>query len=131
MGYSLEVKNKAINIIRDRKLSAERDAEIRQDKIFAELPNAREYERRIASCGIKAGRAVLGGGDVKLELEKLKNESLKLQAEYETLLNSKGYSVEDTEPKYFCDKCGDTGYVELDNKTVMCSCLKKAMIEAA
>ncbi len=131
MGYSIEVKNNAINKIRERKLSTEREADLRRDKIFSELKDAKEYERKIASCGIKAGRAVLSGGDVKHELEKLKDESLKLQAEYETLLNSKGYSIKDTEPKYFCEKCNDTGYIELKNKTVMCSCLKKAMVEFA
>lgn len=131
MGYSFDVRTKAKNIITERRLDAEREAELRRNEIFSEIPEAGEYEHKIASCAIKAGRTVLGGGDVKKELEKLKNESLKLQAEYETLLNSKGYSVKDTEPDYICKECGDTGYIEKDNRTVVCSCLKKAMVEAA
>lgn len=131
MGYSFEVRKKAIERIKERKLNAESDAEFRKNKIFAEVPEAGEYEHKIASCAIRAGRAVLKGGDVKAELENLRNESLKLQSEYETLLNSKGYSVSDTEPDYFCKNCGDTGYIEKDNRTVMCSCLKKAMVKEA
>lgn len=131
MGYSAEVRKKSIDIIKERKLSAEREADFRRDKIFTEIPEAAEYERKIASFAIKAGRAVLSGGDVKTELEKLKAESLKLQAEYETLLNSRGYSSKDTEPVYNCKKCNDTGYIEKDNRTVMCDCLKKVMVETA
>ena len=131
MGYSSEVRKKSIDIIKERKLFAEREADFRRDKIFSEIPKAADYERDIASCAIKAGRAVLRGGDVKSELEKLKNESLKLQAEYENLLSGKGYSSKDLEPDYYCDKCGDTGYIEKDNRTVMCSCLKQVMVETA
>ncbi len=131
MGYSNEVKKKAASVISERKLSAERRADYMREKIFNEIPEAAEIERKIASCGIRAGRAVLGGGDVKSELSSLKTESLALQRRFEELLRSHGYSVSDVEPKYFCEKCGDTGYIELDNRTVMCDCLKQARIEAA
>lgn len=131
MGYSTEVRKKSIEIIKQRKLDAERKADYKREKIFAEIPEAAEYERKIASCAIKAGRAVLRGGDVKHELENLKSESLKLQTEYETLLNSHGYSTKDLEPAYTCEKCSDTGYIEQDNRTVMCECLKRVLVETA
>lgn len=131
MGYSAEVRKKSIEIIKERKLTAERNSDYKREMIFEKIPEAAEYEKKIASCAIKAGRAVLRGNDVKSELENLKNESLKLQAEYETLLNNNGYSTEDMEPKYICAKCGDTGYIEKDNRTVMCSCLKTVMTETA
>lgn len=131
MGYSKEVRREAAQIIQQRKLDAEREADIRRARIFSEVPMARQFEREIASCGIRAGRAVLKGGDVKQELLKLKEENLRLQKEYEAVLAEKGYTIADTEPKYYCEKCGDTGYVELDNRTVMCSCLKNAMVETA
>ncbi len=131
MGYSKKVRRQAKQLIQQRKLDAEREAENRRMRIFSQIPRAREYEREIASCGIKAGRAVLGGGNVKEELLRLKEENQRLQKEYEVLLNEHGYSIKDTEPRYCCEKCGDTGYIELDNKTVICSCLKNAMVEAA
>lgn len=131
MGYSAEVRKKSIDIIKERKLTAERNSDFKREKIFGEIPEAYEYEKRIADCAIKAGKAVVRGNDVKSELENLKNESLKLQAEYETLLKNNGYSTEDTEPDYTCKECGDTGYIEKDNRTVMCSCLKAVMTETA
>ncbi len=131
MGYSNEVIKAANNIIRERRLSAERAADLRREKIFEELPKADEFEKAIVDCGIKAGRAVVGGGDVKFELEKLKARSLALQSDLEKLLNTKGYTRRDMEPKYFCEKCNDTGYIEYENRTVMCDCLRRAMIETA
>ncbi|MBQ5399532.1 MAG: ATP-binding protein [Ruminococcus sp.] len=131
MGYSKKVRREAIALIQERKLNAERDADYRRQRIFSQLPEARSLERQIASCGIRAGRAVLRGGNVKEELLKLKEESLRLQSEYEKLLSENGFSVSDTEPKYYCSKCSDTGYLELENRTELCSCLKNAMVEIA
>lgn len=131
MGYSSEVRKKSIDTIKERKLSAERNADYRRDMIFEKIPEAREYERKIASCAIKAGRTVIRGGDVKKELEKLKDESLKLQLEYETLLKENGFSTEDMEPDYTCKKCNDKGFIEENNRSVMCSCLKKVLVETA
>ncbi|MCH5299212.1 MAG: ATP-binding protein [Ruminococcus sp.] len=131
MGYSNEVIKAANDIVRERRLSAEYAAELRREKIFEELPQAKDFEQAIASCGINAGRAVLKGGDVKLELERLKEQSLALQSDFEKLLNTKGYTIKDMEPKYFCEKCGDTGKIEYETRTDVCDCLKRAMIEAA
>lgn len=131
MGYSREVQNAAIQKLENRRLVAQREAEFKKDKIFQELPEAERLEREIASCGISAARTVLKGGNVKEELEKLKEKSLELQAEYSNVLSKMGYTIEDTEPKYYCKKCNDTGYVELNNRTVMCDCLKQAMVESA
>ncbi len=131
MGYSKEVRQEAARKISSRRANAERDAELRREKIYAQVPQAREYERKIASCGIEAGRTVLRGGDVKQELENLRNKSRELRREYEQLLGSKGYTLRDIEPKYYCPHCNDTGYIEQDNRTVMCNCLRRAMLDAA
>ena len=131
MGYNEKIKRRAADILRERRLSAERAAEQRKERIFKEIPDAQMYERRLSGYGISAVKALIKGGNVEEELKKLMNESLKTQSEFEKLLNQSGYSVSDTEPAFFCKKCGDTGYYELDNKTVMCDCLKAAMTQAA
>lgn len=131
MGYSRQIQDSAMQKIEDRRLFAEQKAEVKKEKIFKEIPQAENYEREISSCGINAARAVLRGGNVKEEIEKLRNESLKLQEEYKELLSSHGYTAEDLEPDYYCKKCNDTGYVEIDNKTLLCSCLKQARVDCA
>jgi len=131
MGYSQEVKIAAERKLNNRRTVAEHEAEVRKERIFREVPEAEKYERQIASCGITAAKAVLKGGDVKSEIEKLKECSLNAQREYSMLLAQYGYTVEDTKPIYMCKKCNDTGFIELDNRTIMCSCYKQLLVECA
>lgn len=131
MGYSKEVRSAAVQKIKGRKLAAERLAENNKTKIHREIPEAERIDREISSCSVNAARAVLKGGNVKQELEALMGKSLFLQEEYDNILRKRGYSPQDTIPQYTCTKCNDTGYIELDNRTVMCSCLKQALVEAA
>lgn len=131
MGYNEKTRRRAAEILRERKLSAESTAEENRERIFDEIPEARDYEKKLSICGLNAARALVKGGDVQKALSELKDESLRLQLEYERLLYENGYTLADLEPKYFCPKCKDTGYYEQNNKTVMCECLKNALAEAA
>lgn len=131
MGYSEKIKRRAAEILSERRHSAETAAEKRKKRIFREVPDAERYEKELSSYGISAVRALIKGGDTKSALEELKNNSLEAQRQFEAVLNENGYTLSDLEPDYFCKKCGDTGYYELDNKTVMCDCLKNARTEAA
>ena len=131
MGYSQEVKLNAKRKLDNRRIVAQNEAENRKNRIFKEIPEAADYEKKIASCGVSAARAVIQGGNVKEEIEKLKKRSLELQIKYENLLEDNGFSVEDTKPKYWCRKCDDTGYIEKDNRTIMCDCYKQLLVECA
>ncbi|MCR5653763.1 MAG: ATP-binding protein [Ruminococcus sp.] len=131
MGYNEKTRRRAAEILSERRLSAETAAEQRRERVFREIPEAEQYDKKLSACGISAVRALIKGGDVESELTKLKTESLSVQREYEQLLDRHGYTLSDLEPDYFCEKCGDTGYFESGNKTVMCDCLKTALTEAA
>lgn len=131
MGYNEKISRRAAEILSARRLSAEKAADSRRKAIFAEIPEAQRYEKELSDLGIGAVRALIKGGDVNSELMKMKEKSLSLQKEYEELLREHGYSLSDMEPEFYCKQCGDTGYYEKDNKTVMCECFKKAMSEAA
>ena len=131
MGYSREIKRKAAQTLSERRLDAEYKADKLKQHIFSTVPEAEEYERKIASCGINAARTIVKGGDVKEKLESLKTLSLRLQREQEELLNLHGYTRDDFRPKYHCQKCSDKGFYEYENRTLMCDCLKKAMVDAA
>lgn len=131
MGYDKSIKRRAEQILTERRLSAENAAEKRRKAIFSEIPEAERFERKLSETGIGAARALIKGGDVESALIELKEKNLSLQKEYEQLLRIHGYYPSDLEPDYFCKICGDKGYYEQDNKTVMCDCLRKAMAEVA
>lgn len=131
MGYNSSVYKSAAEKLFQRRLRAEKDADLRRAEIYEKLPRSRELEKGIASSGIKAARAVVGGGDVVAEMEKLRDENLKMQSELKQLLISNGYREDVLEPYYSCKKCNDTGYFDENGRTLVCTCLKQALADCA
>ncbi|MBQ2486925.1 MAG: ATP-binding protein, partial [Ruminococcus sp.] len=86
MGYSSSVHKNAADRLAQRRLAAEKQADDRRRQIYEKYPRARELEQAIASCGSAAVRAVLHGGDVIAEMNRLKEKNLSLQAELRDLL---------------------------------------------
>ena len=131
MGYSSIIQKKAADRLAQRRLEARRNADFRREEIFAKLPRAAELEKGIGNSGIRAARAVVAGGNVAEELERLKNENLAMQEELKRLLVTNGYSADALEPDYTCKRCSDTGYYDENGITLMCGCLKQALTECA
>ena len=131
MGYSTNVYKKAADKLTQRRITAQREVDERRKEIFRYLPRAEELEKGIASSGIKAARAVVSGGNVKEEMERLRDENLRMQSELRVLLQSNGYSEDVLEPQFVCKRCHDTGYVEENGRTYVCACLRQALAECA
>lgn len=131
MGFSSSIYKAAGDMLFERRLNAEKSADRRREEIYKKLPRAKELEQQIADTGIRAVRTVIGGGDAAEEMRKLKEINLGLQKELKQLLVSNGYPEDVFEPKYVCKNCNDTGYYDLDNRTLLCTCMKKALVECA
>lgn len=110
MGYSKETYDIVKNKLEERRQKAEHTAFLAKEKFMRENPEARMVLHKIGQTGAKIGTIVAKGGDVKENLEKLKDENLKLQAEFDEILKKNGLTKADIEPKYSCTKCKDTGY---------------------
>ena len=76
MGYSNSVYKAASDILHERRLNAEKAAERRKEEVYERFPRVKELEKQISMSGIKTARAVLAGGDVKVEVEKLRDKDL-------------------------------------------------------
>lgn len=131
MGYSSNIQKTAADKLAQRRLAAHREADIRRTEIFDQLPHAAELEKKIMNSGIRATRAVLAGGSVTEELERLRKENLSMQQELKQLLIHNGYDENALEPSFHCKRCDDTGYYEENGKTLMCTCLKQMLTECA
>lgn len=131
MGYSSSVYKAAADRLAERRLNAEKAADRRRAEIYAELPRTKELEQGIASSGIRAARAVLGGGDVKSEMQKLREENLAMQQELRELLAANGYPEDVFEPQYECKRCNDTGYYDQNGRTLVCPCMKQTLVACA
>ncbi|MGN0501729.1 MAG: ATP-binding protein [Ruminococcus sp.] len=131
MGYSSSVYKAAADKLFERRLKAEKEADRRKAEIFKQLPRTKELEKEISRCGIQAARAVIGGGDVAEEMKNLRDRNLAMQSELAEILASNGYDKNVFEPAYLCKKCNDTGYFEENGRTLVCSCLKQALVSCA
>ena len=106
--------------IREAEQSAQRAA------IYTRRPRLREIDeelRRTASRVLAA--ALRRGQDPLPEIQRLKEQNLKLQAERKTLLAELGLTEGDLENTPLCSLCGDTGY----RGGQMCRCLKAYYVE--
>ena len=120
MKYTKETYEIAKSELYKRKTEAESRAnEIKQGFLLLH-PEGQVLLDKIGSAGSKAAIAVLNGGDVKSELERLKEENLGNQEAFNKLLAANGLTKGDISPNYCCKKCCDTGYRD----GYMCSCLK-------
>jgi len=131
MGYSNSVYKAASDTLHERRLNAEKAAERRKEEVYKRFPRVKELEKQISMGGIKTARAVLAGGDVEEAVSKLRDQNLAMQAEVKRILTDNGYPANYFEPKYFCKKCEDKGYYDINGKTVRCSCMKSALVTCA
>lgn len=131
MGYSSNVYKAAADRLFERRLKAEKEAEKRREEVYKKLPRVKELEKEISSISIKVARAVLNGKDLTSQMSRLRDENLSMQNELSEILKSNGYPENFFEPSYFCEKCSDTGYYDENGKTVVCSCMKQALVQCA
>lgn len=131
MAYSKEIYQKAFKIIDDRRNNANTIAERHTQEVYAKIPEVEEINRKLASCSVKAARAVLSGKDTKETLEKLAIISAELQLMQTDILRDNGFSADYMDPKYTCPDCRDTAYIEQDGKTVYCDCFLRLLRDCA
>ncbi len=131
MTYSKDIYKKAYEIVDKRRTDAEFEAQVRREKLYSEIPQLEEIDRKLTSASLATAKAVLAGGNVKERLENLRNVSLELQEIRTRLLESRGYRADFLEPKYTCPVCNDTTYVEKNGKSVYCQCFLNLLRDCA
>lgn len=129
MPYSKEVYNAAKERLAERRQHALRASEYTLEQLYRDIPRLREIDQELMTIGASVAKCILkpAEGDVAA----LKERSLKLQAEEEQILSDAGISPSVLEPHFQCEKCHDTGYIELNNKTVVCDCFYQLMADIA
>lgn len=120
MGYPSEVYKKALAEVAARHSKATDEAIARKAEAYEKLPKLDEIDTLIRRAGVEASRQALrlsGSDGIRL----LKETYDKLAERKSYLLAQIGMSTADFEPRYYCEHCSDTGYV--DGK--LCSCARK------
>lgn len=105
------------------------DAENRKKQLLEVNPNLSKLENELAKISIQTSKAILSteSDEQKKLLSELKKKSTTLIKEknkfIKELVNDSSY----LKPHFDCKHCKDTGYVEKDGITTMCTCLKQAI----
>ena len=126
MAYDAQVVEAARARLEKRRRDAEAEAAALRNDLCQRIPRLREIERDMASAIPELTRAILAGNAEK-EVERIRQYNLLLQQEMADILHTAGYDRSNFEPRYTCDRCKDTGYVQ----GVVCDCYRRLLQEEA
>ena len=79
MSYSQEVYSQATEILDRRREKANMEAQARFDEISEKIPELEEIQRGLSKIGLNISKVFLYSSDNQADIEKLMEESLKLQ----------------------------------------------------
>lgn len=125
MAYSQEVYTKATEILDRRREKANMEAQARFDEISEKIPELEEIQRELSKIGLNISKVFLYSSDKQADIEKLMEESLKLQGKKKKLLIENGYDEDALAVRYTCDACRDTGFIG----SRRCKCHKELLKE--
>lgn len=131
MPYSNEVYNSAKDRLSERRQQALRLSDYSREQVYNQIPRLREINSELLSIGAAIAKTIVSDSYDNNALLKLSERSIKLQEEQDKLLDEAGINKSVIEPRFFCEKCEDTGYIELENRTVVCECFLKLMSDIA
>ena len=118
MSYSNEMYSKAERILEKRREKALSDADIRSEKIKAQLPEIDNIQRQLYDIGFEVSQLFLYKGDREAKVKELHERSNALVAKKSTILVSNGYSGDALKPEFTCSACEDKGYI--NNRRCAC-----------
>ena len=111
---------------------AEVDLENRKKQLYQKRPRLQEIENEINKISINKAKSILMNEINTIKNNEIESELNKLKKEKEKILEKEKITVDFFMPKYECNKCKDTGFINYENKkTQMCTCLKQKLINIA
>ena len=111
-----------------KKRKAELDLENRKENLYNKIPRLREIENELNSYAINSAKMILNGK--KTSIEDLNKKASELKFEKEQILKKNNIDKNYLQPKYECQLCKDTGYIQDENhRSIICSCLKQKLLD--
>lgn len=101
----------------------------RRRELWDKIDGLRAIDNELSLTGIRIMEAVMSkekGSDASAKVAEIKNQNQALLRERAALLRAYGYPEDYTDVHYECEKCNDSGYVDMK----MCDCMKRALVLA-
>jgi len=113
---------RAKEIIANRRAAAIAEYEMHIAEVSAKVPGFAEIDSQLSATGPKIMAAAIGHSDFSIDAIRAEYESL--ASRRKILLRMYGYAADYCDIHYTCEKCSDTGYVDIN----ICECLKKEVV---
>lgn len=127
MGYNREDYVRIKNEYSQKYVIARQKADERANELHFKLPEVKKIDAMLAGTGNDIMAIILAGDkDSEAKVAALKERNDKLLARRAEILVSAGYPEDYSDVKYECEKCGDTGFVNMK----MCECMRRALVLA-
>ena len=126
MGYNQENFKRIRAEYETKALLAQRAADGRREEVESKIPGLRELDQRLSTFGLRIMKQAMEGGDTQAAVARLREENQHILAERAQLLRLHGYPEDYCKPRYECELCCDSGYVDLR----MCGCMRRRLVEA-
>lgn len=109
------------------------EAENRKKELLDVNPKLQDIENELSKISIEAAKSIIIADEEKKKkiLADLKKNSNALIKEKNNILKELSKSTDFLKPHFECNLCKDTGFVEKNGKSVMCSCLKQEIYNIA
>lgn len=125
MSYSSENVKKVRESFRDKREHADAAAKKRKEQLYALSPEIARIDRDLSSVGAAIMEAALTsrGEELDRRISALRERHVALRHKRDDIVASLGYPTDYSDVKYECEKCSDTGFVDIS----MCSCMREAL----
>ena len=107
-----------------KRLSAQKDLEYRKNKLYSENPRLQEIDDELSKTGISTAKALILSNSTNL-LKDLNAKIDNLKKEKAELIKNLNLPLDYLSPNYSCKICNDTGYIQENYRSTMCTCLKQ------
>ncbi len=109
------------------------EAEYRKKELLKINPRLAEIEKELAIISIKAAKSILISNEKEKAtlLSDLKKQTNSLIKEKNAFIKNLSKENNYLNPHFDCKLCKDTGYIQKDNTSQMCSCLKQRIFDIA
>ncbi|MBR2289729.1 MAG: ATP-binding protein [Clostridia bacterium] len=108
-------------------------AEERKRSLLEVNPKISEIDKELSKISIEASRNIISASPTEKEkiLSDLKKKSNSLIKEKNAIIKELFQSTDYFEPKFECKTCKDTGFIQKNGKSEICSCLKQKIYDIA
>lgn len=121
-----EVFNSIINEYEKLRSDEKRERDMRVKKVYSEVPEIEEIDKRIARIGGETLRTILSDPENTGVKDEMKNKFKILSQRRSEILRSRNIPEDFDKIRFKCRLCGDTGYVENKGR---CSCFRQKVID--